>query len=164
MNMKTRNVLSQLLLALTIAIGITACSKNDNDELTPPANAITSVKLVFTDSTVNEKSAGSKVDLTKVASVKIKYAFTEGEIGINVVREATLMVKGDSSKVSTFDLKTLTFKGGSKLTIYAATLYDNTDKVLGGWSKEDNDVFEVTSPQGVAVMERTYGTVGLERL
>jgi len=28
----------------------------------------------------------------------------------------------------------------------------------------DNDVFEVTSPEGVVVMERIYGTVGLERL
>lgn len=162
--MKTRKMLGQLLLVLTIAIGITACSKNDADELTPPTNAITSVRLVFTDSTVHEKSAGSKVDLTKVASVKIKYAVTEGEIGINVIREATLMVKGDSSKVSTFDLKTLTFKGGSKLTIYGATLYDNKDKVVGGWSKADNDAFQVTSPEGVVVMERIYGTVGLERL
>lgn len=74
------------------------------------------------------------------------------------------MVKGDSLKVSTFDLKTLTFKGGSKLTIYGATLYDNKDKVVGGWSKADNDAFEVTSPEGVVVMERIYGTVGLERL
>lgn len=164
MKMNTRKTLTKIFLALTIAIGFVACSDNDSlDQELAPVNTNTTLRLVFKDSLETGKSAGSKVDLTKASFVKIEYAVSEGGNGLNVVKEGTFMLKGDSTKVSTFDQKDLTFKSGSKMEIYSATLYDSKNSLLGTWANNKSDVFEITSSQGVAVMDRIYGTTGVDR-
>jgi PBP1b-binding outer membrane lipoprotein LpoB len=161
MKMNVRTTVKRLILALIMAVGFASCSDDSSEQA--PVNANTVVKLVFTDSSATGKSAGSKVDLSKVSLVKIEYVVSDANNGINVVNEAKLIMTGDSTKVSTLDRRILNFKAGSKLTIHSASLYDNKENYLGSWSMDEADTFEVTSPQGVAIMERVYGTVGTER-
>lgn len=159
--MNTRKTLSTLFFALTIAVGFVACSDNDSfDQEVNPVSS-TTLRLVFKDSLDTSRSAGSKVDLTKASFVKIEYAVNEE--GNDIEKEATLMVKGDSTQVTTFDQKDLTFKSGSKLEIYSAALYDSKSDLIGTWAKNESDVFEVTSSEGASVMDRVYGTVGIDR-
>ncbi|PBJ04607.1 hypothetical protein [Flavobacterium sp. ACN6] len=162
----TKKMLSSLFLVLSIAAGFTACTKDDSPDMeTPLSNATTTVRLIFIDSSDAQKVAGSKVDLTKAQTVKIKYTVSNDSVGPKIAHEASLLVKGSRTKISTIDQKELTFKSGTDLTIFSADLYDSKSNLLGGWAKDGSDIFEVTSLQGEApVMDRTYNTVGVEKL
>ena len=161
--MNFKKTASKLILALSIVTGFASCSKDDSSEQKDSINARTAVQLTFVDSLANNKSAGSKIDLTKVAIVKIQYVVNDGNNGTNVVREAELIMTGDSTKVSSLDRRVLNFTGGSKLSIHSAALYNSNDELLGVASMTEPDVFEVSSPEGVTIMERTYGTIGVKK-
>lgn len=158
--MNTNNRLSRLILALSISIGFKTYGKDDSLFIqNEPRYTGTTVRLVFTN---NAKQTRYKVNLEKIALIKIEYVANDGSKTPQIVREAELIMIGNSNRARTLNTRTLNFKRGSKVTIYSADLYDNKGTLLGSSSLTQPDVFVVARSQGKSVMERTYSTVAVE--
>jgi len=146
------------MAALVLPIAFTACNKDkDKVEPEPQINEMTHVKLSFEADT----NGATKVDLAKAASVKVEYTVNDGSVQPLAINQVDLILKGDSAKVSTFDTRTLVFKGGSSMSIHSVTFIGRDGEDLK--SSPVSDTFEVTSPKGVKTMERTYRVSPLER-
>lgn len=157
--MKTNLKTVIAIFALALPILFTACKK-DKVEPQLPINEITSVKFTFTGDQNTNKTADS-VDLSKATTVKIDYTVADGSNQIQAIKQAELVVLGNSTKVSTIDQKVFTVKGGSTINVQSAILLDASGKTIATIAGPDS--FKAETSKGSMLLERAYAVTSLER-